>query len=49
MEVNYVKKVQAFLQAMWYSTIEKNSIYTPTKRGCRKDGQVVDGEGKEYA
>ena len=48
MEVNSVKKVRVVLQGVWYSTIENNSIYTPTKWSCRKDEQVADGEGEEY-
>ena len=28
---------------------ENKSIYTPTKWSCKKDEQVIDGEGKEYA
>ena len=28
---------------------ENNSIYTPTKWSCRKNEQVGDGEGEEYA
>ena len=36
-------------KAAWYNTIEYNSIYTPIKWGSKKDEQVIDGEGKEYA
>lgn len=43
------KIIWAVLQGVWCSMIENNSIYTPIEWSCKKDEQVANREGEEYA